>query len=223
MLKRGFTLDVAANRRFGRKQERNAGTVTGMRHSNLVPGDRPRPRLKFRNTTRIILSHRDTCGRGRKLIKRLFQQVVDAVAETDPIGSDPEARDRAIRRATAVLMLDVALADKVFDERELGHLQTLAESHFHLAPGEARELIDTARSEAEELVSLHEFTQLLHQHLTEEEKAAVVGMLWRIAYADGKLDKYENSLVLKISDLLYVSRGRVMRLKHDAELAAGRA
>ena len=157
------------------------------------------------------------------MIKRLFQQVVDAVAETDPIGSDPEARDRAIRRATAVLMLDVALADKVFDERELGHLQTLAESHFDLAPGEARELIDTARSEAEELVSLHEFTQLLHQHLTEEEKAAVVGMLWRIAYADGKLDKYENSLVLKISDLLYVSRGRVMRLKHDAELAAGRA
>jgi uncharacterized tellurite resistance protein B-like protein len=77
-----------------------------------------------------------------------------------------------------------------------------------------------ARSEAEELVSLHEFTQLLHGHLTEEEKAAIVGMLWQIAYADGKLDKYENSLVLKISDLLYVSRGRVMRLKHDAELTA---
>lgn len=157
------------------------------------------------------------------MIKRLFQQVVDAVAETDPIDSDPDARDRAIRRATAVLMLDVALADKVFDEREFEHLQAIAESHFDLGPGEARELIDTARSEAEELVSLHEFTQLLHGHLTEEEKAAIVGRLWQIAYADGKLDKYENSLVLKISDLLYVSRGRVMRLKHDAELAAGRA
>lgn len=157
------------------------------------------------------------------MIKRLFQQVVDAVAETDPIDSDPDARERAIRRATAVLMLDVALADKVFDERELEHLQAIAESHFDLGSGEARELIDTARNEAEELVSLHEFTQLLHGHLTEEEKAAIVGMLWRIAYADGKLDKYENSLVLKISDLLYVSRGRVMRLKHDAELTASRA
>ena len=155
------------------------------------------------------------------MIKRLFEQVVDAVAETDPIESDPVARDLAIRRATAVLMLDVALADRIFDERELEHLQTIAESHFDLGSAEARELIDTARNEAEELVSLHEFTQLLHGHLTEEEKAAIVGMLWRIAYADGKLDKYENSLVLKISDLLYVSRGRVMRLKHDAELAAG--
>lgn len=157
------------------------------------------------------------------MIKRLFQQVVDAVAETDPVDSDPQARDRAIRRATAVLMLDVALADKVFDERELEHLQQVAESHFDLGPNEAKELIDTARDEAEELVSLHEFTQLLHAHLTEEEKAGVVGMLWQIAYADGRLDKYENSLVLKISDLLYVSRGRVMRLKHDAEIAAGRA
>lgn len=157
------------------------------------------------------------------MIKRLFQQIVDAVAETDPADTDAEQRDRAIRRATAVLMLDVALADKVFDESELAHLREIAESHFDLGSGEARELIDTARSEAEELVSLHEFTQLLHAHLTEEEKAAIVGMLWRIAYADGRLDKYENSLVLKISDLLYVSRGRVMRLKHDAQLAAGRA
>ena len=42
----------------------------------------------------------------------------------------------------------------------------------------------------------------------------------RLPGADGRLDKYEDSLVLKISDLLYVSRARVMRLKHDAELAA---
>jgi len=67
---------------------------------------------------------------------------------------------------------------------------------------------------------VHDFTQLLHAHLDEDEKARIVGLLWRIAYADGRLDKYEDSLVLKISDLLYVSRGRVMRLKHDAQSAA---
>ena len=67
---------------------------------------------------------------------------------------------------------------------------------------------------------MHEFTRLLHRHLDEQEKARIIGLLWKVAYADGRLDKYEDSLVLKISDLLYVSRGRVMRLKHDAELAA---
>ena len=66
------------------------------------------------------------------------------------------------------------------------------------------------------MVSVYEFTQLLHQHLDQSEKAKIIGMLWQLAYADGRLDKYEDSLVTKISDLLYVSRGRSMRLKHDA-------
>ena len=54
-------------------------------------------------------------------------------------------------------------------------------------------------------------------NLDENEKARIVSLLWQVAYADGQLDKYEDALVLKISDLLYVSRGRVMRLKHDAQ------
>ncbi len=154
------------------------------------------------------------------MLKRLFDQIVSSLSNSDSAERDADERTRAIRKATAVLMLDVALADKVFDRSELQHLRAIAEAHFGLAPEQAAELIDTARNEAEELVSLHEFTQLLHNNLTEEEKAAIIAMLWQIAYADGQLDKYENALVLKISDLLYVSRGRVMRLKHDAAQAA---
>ena len=154
------------------------------------------------------------------MIRRLFDQIVGAISEPESSEADPAVREKVIRRATAVLMLDVALADKEFNQSELDHLRALAESHFGLGPEEAIDLIEEARSEAEELVSLHEFTQLLHQHMTEAEKARIIGMLWQIAYADGRLDKYENSLVLKISDLLYVSRGRVMRLKHDAARAA---
>jgi uncharacterized tellurite resistance protein B-like protein len=117
-------------------------------------------------------------------------------------------------------MVEVARADHVFEKSELVRLLELIESHFALSPEDAADLIDSAAESAEDIVDLHEFTQLLHGHLSEKEKAQVIGMLWQIAYADGRLDKYENSLVLKISDLLYVSRGRVMRLKHDAEMAA---
>lgn len=156
------------------------------------------------------------------MIKRLLDQIVGAISDADSEES-PQARERAIRRATAVLMLDVALADKVFEKPELEYLQGVAQERFDLTPGEAAELIERARDEAEEMVSLHEFTQLLHHHLTEAEKASIIGTLWRIAYSDGRLDKYENALVLKISDLLYVSRGRVMRLKFDAKQAAGQS
>ena len=87
---------------------------------------------------------------------------------------------------------------------------------FNLTPEESAKLVNMASDKAEDLVSLHEFTQLLNANLNEQEKARIIALLWQIAYADGQLDKYEDSLVLKISDLLYVSRGRVMRLKHDA-------
>jgi uncharacterized tellurite resistance protein B-like protein len=147
------------------------------------------------------------------MIKRLIASVVEAISAKEEAAGDREA---VLRLATAVLMVDVARADHVFEESEFNRLLKLIESHFDLTPEQSAELVNAANEKAEQLVSVHEFTQMLHEHLSEEEKARIVSLLWQVAYADGRLDKYEDSLVLKISDLLYVSRGRVMRLKHDA-------
>jgi len=154
------------------------------------------------------------------MIKRLFVQVIETISTADSSAEAAVDRDAALRMATAVLMLDVARADSVFEESEFDSVLKLIETHFDLAPEEAAQLVNLASDKAEDIVSVHEFTQLLHEHLGEEEKARIIALLWQIAYADGRLDKYEDSLVLKISDLLYVSRGRVMRLKHDAQRAA---
>ncbi len=154
------------------------------------------------------------------MIRRLFIQVIETISSPADSEVGVEDRDAALRLATAVLMIDVARADQVFEESEFDRVLKLVEAHFGLTPQQAAELVNTADDAAENLISVHEFTQLLHEHLSEEEKARIVSLLWQIAFADGRLDKYEDSLVLKISDLLYVSRGLVMRLKHDAENAA---
>lgn len=151
------------------------------------------------------------------MIKRLFVQMVETISSTQTTVVTQEERDAAIRMATAVLMIDVARADHVFEDSEFDKVLKIVESHFDLTPEQAAGLVNSADEKADDLVSLHEFTQLLHNNLDENEKAGIIGLLWQIAYADGRLDKYEDSLVLKISDLLHVSRGRVMRLKHDAQ------
>ena len=150
------------------------------------------------------------------MIRKLFVQVIESISVSEETEVD---RDAALRLATAVLMIDVARADHVFEESEFERVLQLVEQHFDLSPEAAAELVNLANERADDLVSVHEFTQLLHEHLGEQEKARIIGLLWDIAYADGRLDKYEDSLVLKISDLLYVSRARVMRLKHDAQAA----
>ena len=144
-----------------------------------------------------------------------MDRVADAIAAAD---DKPDLdRDEAIRMATAVLMIDVARADHVFDESEFDSVLQLVQSHFALPAEQAAELVVGANDKAEDLVSAYDFTKVLHEHLDHGEKAQIVSLLWKIAYADGRLDKYEDSLVLKISDLLHVSRGLVMRLKHDAQ------
>ena len=153
------------------------------------------------------------------MIKRLISQVVESITVTVSADAGAPSREDALRMATAVLMIDVARADQVFEDAEFDRVLELVKTHFDLSPEQAAELVNEADGEAEDLVSLYEFTQLLHHNLDEGEKARIVGLLWQIAYADGRLDKYEDSLVLKISDLLHVSRGRVMRLKHDARPA----
>ncbi len=151
------------------------------------------------------------------MIRRIYLQVVESISVAAVPESDGADREAALRLATAVLMIDIARADHVFEESEFDSMLQLIESHFELSPEQAAALVNAAGEKADDMVSLFEFTQLLHKHLDEKEKARIVSLLWQVAYADGQLDKYEDALVLKISDLLYVSRGRVMRLKHDAQ------
>jgi uncharacterized tellurite resistance protein B-like protein len=155
--------------------------------------------------------------KGTTMIKKLFNQLAASIQNPDSPEANAEQHDAALRMATAVLLIDVARADNEFDEIEFEHLLELIESHFELTPQQSAELLNSASDKAEDLVSLHEFTRILNQHLDDKEKTRIVSFLWQIAYVDGRLDKFEDALVLKIADLLYVNRTRVMRLKHDAQ------
>ncbi len=150
------------------------------------------------------------------MFKKIVDKIVSGISASPAEGESTEVREHALRLATAVLMIDVARADHSFDEDEFDRILELIGQHFDLDAEDTADLVVAAHERSKEAVSAYEFTQLLHDNLDESEKARIVSLLWQVAYADGELDKYENSFVLKISDLLHVSRARVMRLKHDA-------
>jgi len=154
------------------------------------------------------------------MIKRLAEKVASVFSASGDSELDDDKRESAIQLAAAVLLADVARADSDFDESEFTLLLDMITVHFRISPDEAVLLANQATETAEESVSLHSFTHLLNNSLAVGEKEKIVSLLWRMVYADDKLDKYEDALVLKISDLLHVSRGRVMRLKHDANPGA---
>ena len=119
-----------------------------------------------------------------------------------------------IEVATSVLLIEMARADFHQDDFEDKKIKELLEIHFGLSQGEAQSLFEEGQKKADDAVSLHEFTRALHTKLTKAEKEKVIGMLWELAMADQALDKYEDYLVRKIADLLYVSNTVVLRIRH---------
>jgi uncharacterized tellurite resistance protein B-like protein len=130
-------------------------------------------------------------------------------------GHAPVEPDR-VPLAMAALLVEAARADHNVKEAELEELGTLLAVRLDIGPDEASALVHRAREAVEKSVSLYEFTRPLHEALSYAEKEDFVRMLWHVALADRRLDKYEEYLVGKVSELLYVARGDVIRLRHEA-------
>ena len=105
------------------------------------------------------------------------------------------------------------MADHQFSAVELHNLSTILERKFSLSNDELTELISLAKSEADHATSLHQFTQLINQNCSTEEKFNLMKAMWEMAYADGNLDKYEDYIIRKVADLIYVPHSEFIRAK----------
>lgn len=131
-------------------------------------------------------------------------------------GDDAVSHDE-LRVAAAALLVEMARADFNEDETELGRARELLVERYGLTVTGAEELLAAAREESDHAVSLFRFTHLINQHLTMPEKLALMGMLWDVAYADGRLDKHEDALMHKLADLMYVPLVDLMGAKERAQ------
>ncbi|MBL8199966.1 MAG: TerB family tellurite resistance protein [Chromatiales bacterium] len=145
------------------------------------------------------------------MLSRLRQFLEASVVPV--VRQDPAAR---VRLAVAALLVELARADH--DEQAVEHeaIAGLIARHFQLDSAAADELLAEARSAVDDSVSLREFTAPIHQELSYGEKQRIIGMLWDVALEDRTLDKYEDYLIGKVAELLYVSRGDVIRLRFEA-------
>lgn len=125
-----------------------------------------------------------------------------------------EEREHALRVATALLMIEVARADYADDLAEDAVMLESLTQFFSLDSADAKLLLEEARREADHAVELQQFTRRLHEQLSVAEKHRVVEMLWRVAFADRRLDKHEDHLVGRIAELLYVPRSDLIRIRN---------
>ena len=134
-----------------------------------------------------------------------------------------EDTEQALRRAAAALLLEMTHMDDDSKPIERDTVAVLLRECLGLSDGDAKRLLACAEQERAESTDYFQFTSLINEHFDQQRKLQLIEALWRVAYADERLSKYEEYLVRKISELLYVPHAMFLEAKYRAEAAASGA
>jgi uncharacterized tellurite resistance protein B-like protein len=132
----------------------------------------------------------------------------------------PEDTEQVARRAAAALLLEMTHMDDAPQPIERETVSALVRECFGMSYSQAEALLGCADAERNASTDYFQFTTLINEHYGPEDKARLVSALWRVALADERLGRYEEYLVRKVSELLYVPHTVFIHAKHEAEKEA---
>lgn len=131
--------------------------------------------------------------------------------------SDAVQSQEKINLCCFSLMVITANIDATFDESEYRAIQELGRDLFSLDNETIDEIVGDAKQQANDSTSLYEFTSLIHENLSENDKFKLIVGLWKIAFADGEVDKYEEHVIRRVAELIYLDHSRFTEARHIAE------
>jgi len=121
-----------------------------------------------------------------------------------------------IELAAAVLMVEIMIADHTPDEKERELIELALFNHTMLEEHQVKDIVDEAVATVKDSNDLFKFTDVINQNYSPEQKKHLITSMWHVAYADSVIDKYEEHMIRKISDLIYVSHSDFIQAKHSA-------
>ena len=140
--------------------------------------------------------------------KKIFQKNASEDLEIDERGSI---------KACIALLLETSMADNLLDESEIKTLKTTLINDFKLEETEIDELIEISKKNVDDSTSLYDFTRDINDNFESEERIKLIESMWKIAYADGNIDKFEEHIIRKVSNLIYVSHSDFIKAKISAK------
>jgi len=117
------------------------------------------------------------------------------------------------RVAACALLMEMAAADDEFSSGEKEVILNILKNDSGLSQEEADALMAEADKELESSLDLWQFTNLINRNYSKDEKISVIETVWRVVYADGVLDKYEDYFVHKLADLLHLKHSELIDAK----------
>jgi len=150
------------------------------------------------------------------LVKKFF-------GKTSKDSPADEGKDTShdISIATCALFLEMANIDGEFSESERENIISILKKEYDLSDEHAVALLETSHEELNGSIDLWQFTNLVNQNYSTEEKLQIIETIWKIAYTDGKLDKHEDYLAHKLAKLLRLNHKQLIEAKLKAKKMKG--
>jgi uncharacterized tellurite resistance protein B-like protein len=118
--------------------------------------------------------------------------------------------------ATAALLIEVMVIDGNLAEDELQSISATLAQMLDLSSEQVDELVLLSRDEVADATSLYQFTKEINAHFSHEKKLNLMTAMWRVAFADGHLDKHEEGIIRRVADLLHLRHSEFMQCKLSA-------
>lgn len=118
--------------------------------------------------------------------------------------------------AVAVLLFEVARADFDVSDDEQALIGRMIAAEYGLDEAAVQALVVKAGSRVDEQTSLHPFLRQINDTFSLDQRRRVVELMWRVALIDDDKHRFEEALIRRVSDLLYVEHGGFIRAKLDA-------
>lgn len=117
-------------------------------------------------------------------------------------GEDAEGGWDALAFAVAALMTEAASLDGGMDAVERERIAALLGRRFRLDAAEAAALLGAAERRMADVQQIYPYARTVKDSLSEEERVAVVEMLWDVILADGRVDDHEANLMRRLGGLI---------------------
>jgi uncharacterized tellurite resistance protein B-like protein len=127
--------------------------------------------------------------------------------------SSPEPAEDRVKVATCVVLLEIANADYDFSEAEKKIVYSILRDRFGLSDSEVESLVAVAMRRINASIDTWSLTRILAEDLGEAERIEILESVWRVIYADGRLEGYEDALVHKLSFLFDLTHDQLIAAK----------
>ena len=141
------------------------------------------------------------------MFERLFPR---RAPETAPL-PQPNAQ-----LALGALLVRIALADRHYRASEVGQIDRILSATFKLNALEAAKLRATCEALERAAPGTPEFTRLLREEISYEERKALAEAMWTVVLADGDVDTEEENALQQIEAALGLSDNDIAEVRAAA-------